>query len=420
MAVVEQNTHYITDMQIPLWVAANPKMNGTDMMVFWIIKSVSFKSGKCFASNMYFADLLQVEKRTIQTSIRKVADAGLIDCNYDGEVRIITIREDAADQYKDIAIRYNEVVKNSSLTHDGNITYPMTETSRTPCRKLHHNIDNTITNNNISSKNKVSYETTGLPKRSPERLAKIPIEEVPKKVRCFFRLWEEHGLHMPANNTKSYRKCIKAIEKLFDGSMFHAAEFNGQRRKYDNLELELAINRFADAATNPHTLPIATYKKLMQKMTLSDFIYNEFAKPNGGDFNPRSMFLYYLQHEPKTVATPVVPIKDDPYPVMTKSLKEVYKQKVLGNANTTFTIREENDFILAAEKVKKFWLDNIHKIGTWAGFTDKAMAEIVVDSVLKSVDNPAKISTGYINSDYTMRKRLPQELNSQGLLRDLQ
>lgn len=421
----EHNTIHDEWAAIPIGLLMHPELSLTEIRVFWQIMRFDGTERHCYATNAKIAEILNVHPMTVSKSIAVLIHNNLLE-PISNEPRVLKRTDKWQLELRRVASVYNEKAYNKDIKSHG--LSPLNQETNPPLANLlippkQNSLPNIREDNKENNKKReeeiFSYENMTNRKRSVKLLPRS-LEDIPAKVRIFLKLWQEHGLYMPSNTTKGYRHCVDAVRKLLDGTVFNNTEYkNGNRRKYDNRDLKLAIERFADAAFNPHKLPVASVKKRMQQTSIGQFIFNEHVRPNGNGVAsiPRSYFLYYLQHEPETTVKPVLPLEDE-YPIQTRELIKAYRKKVLGTAKADFTIMENNDFILAAAKLKDFWKKNTNKIVAWGNINEGVMAECLVDAVISDVKNLQKITTGYINSDRTVYRRLPSYLHEQGVLQD--
>lgn len=83
------------DITIPPKIRYDPNLKDLSKLLYGEIEALSFKTGRCWASNNYFADLYNVDKRTIIRCINELKDNGYITCTnyYKNNSKIIDKRE---------------------------------------------------------------------------------------------------------------------------------------------------------------------------------------------------------------------------------------------------------------------------------------------------------------------------------------
>jgi len=275
---------------------------------------------------------------------------------------------------------------------------------------------NKINKSLSKDKDKVPDGTSCIPSKDiypiklNRRKAFIPKEVIPKNIPTdveeILDYWTEMKLQkIPREGTKAYSKSIQKVKGLLSGKLFG--------KKYSVNTIKEVICSFSFAALDPQFEPASiTYKKKLSKTNISDFILNEFNKNGNGSY-----FKQYLKDPPKTLKefTPT----DDKYPAISKQIKEVYKDKILGKANTKFTADDENKFRMASNKMIDFFKDNEDKLELRLNNADKI--ELLFDSILKTVDeNKVTITPGWLCSDTTINKRLPSYCFKQSIFQSSQ
>lgn len=83
------------DITIPPNIRYDPNLKDLSKLLYGEIESLSYKTGKCWASNNYFAELYNVDKRTIIRCLNELKENGYIDCviYYKENSKIIDKRE---------------------------------------------------------------------------------------------------------------------------------------------------------------------------------------------------------------------------------------------------------------------------------------------------------------------------------------
>jgi hypothetical protein len=64
-------------------VRYNPKLSASEKLFYAEITALTQMNGKCYASNAYFAELYGVDRSTVSSWVRKLAQGGHIDVEYE-------------------------------------------------------------------------------------------------------------------------------------------------------------------------------------------------------------------------------------------------------------------------------------------------------------------------------------------------
>jgi hypothetical protein len=222
--------------------------------------------------------------------------------------------------------------------------------------------------------------------------------------------WGSLGLHQNKNpDTKVYKKTVERIKKVRRGS-FDREGFRD--RKFTDEEIIRAIDNFSLAATDPSRNPAeGDYKDYLKKLSLQDFFHNEWTK-NGN----RSLFLYYLENQPK----PVEPATPDYYPPVTREIEDSYVREVLGNVNSEpFSNHEKNCFRKGGKMLVDFFKSVEDKC--WLSGDQKRYPELLVPYVFHALrkehnDNLSKVTPGWFSQPSLYSRTVLAYLHQQALI----
>ena len=81
----------------------------------------------------------------------------------------------------------------------------------------------------------------------------------------------------------------------------------------------------------------------------------------------------------------MAPIDDDPNPKMTAALKREYTKEILGGITPTFSVEDENKFIYASVRIKKFFDKNGDKLMSYLKLTESRMADLAISAIKANV-----------------------------------
>ena len=214
--------------------------------------------------------------------------------------------------------------------------------------------------------------------------------------------------HMPAWNNQGYAKPTKTftdivsiIEKVLDGKLF-IGEGLTDNKKYSKEEIISGIDKYKLIATNLNYRPVN--KSIFKNLGLGTFFYNRFAS------SIKSQFLHCLENEPEPV-TFMVKKEKEKNPENTRWLKEFYRDKILLGASGEFNQKEENDFIIGANRLH----DRIRELHPRLNMPIGARewCEKVIDSLINrwGID---KVVTGNVRSSHTYTEVLTRYLIGKG------
>ena len=156
---------------IPKEIWLNERLSSTDKMLFAEINSLDGEDG-CFASNEYLAEFMHLKTRSIQDSLKRLKEEGLVyQESFDGRARVLrtVMPVRRAKKCTSDVQELQDVQKNASQT----------------CKKMHvsHNVYNNIYNNNIDDniEKEIYKEKEKEPIIEPEV---VEAEEVKKEKSC--------------------------------------------------------------------------------------------------------------------------------------------------------------------------------------------------------------------------------------------
>lgn len=398
-----KNKKIITHVKIPGEVAFNPDLNSTDMFVYWLIKSLDSDTHHCYARNSFLATKLNVSERTIIYSISKLKKLGYIKfITFDGRRRTISADPKYLEPFKKHVADYNERGVQSQNTSE------MQEGSG-----LDRNLTTYIDNDNIISKddncksiNAFTEENSQifrhgsavhLNSKSDLEGKKKPVS-VPDPYHTILDFYYDiTSVTKPGPTTKTLKKDVDTLRKLRNGKLFDnypvLSEFN---RKYSYGELKEIIKRHSLALNPEYELENKKYYKIH----FHKFLYNPFA-------DTKSYFCKWLKDPPTHKGY----IQKNPYPEMTDVfLKHLSRGKPIKP-------KEMNKLIRAAKLTVQFFKD--HPETLKSRFQSKsAMAEILWEAVKADDTIKGYITAGYLCSDTTFDRRLPDYCERQLLFEE--
>ena len=232
-----------------------------------------------------------------------------------------------------------------------------------------------------------------------------PPLQVTSTVKEVLDFWLEQNLHLPKQNTKSYDNCIRKVKGLLNGRLFS--------QKYSIEEIKTSIMNFSFAALDPDFEPTdLSYKKILSKKNIDEFIYNSYNS-NGNS----SLFKNYLKDPPKAIKSKQVVTTD--YPVVANKLRGFYVEGVLGGIKVELSVRDENCFRIAANKIMEFYKNNHSQFSSYMNINPPLMAQWLWESIkVDCNDDVSKITPGWFVSDTTFNRRYPAYLFRQAILEE--
>jgi hypothetical protein len=269
-------------------------------------------------------------------------------------------------------------------------------------RNSYETTNNININNNINSN--MIYKLKGIPSKKRKY--------VPKTVQPYLDHWFIRDLRVPGEETKQFSKDIEALKRLLTGKFFEdkAIPHKYWSKSFSLTEWKLSVDRFAMIARNPDYLP--TDKGFLSKFTISDFLYNAYSK--GG---PHSFFLEMLDREPKRIKR----LEDD-HPEITERFKFLYneyRKEVHNDYGYRPDTQDNEKFAQATKRTVQLFeglkkdIKNYH-----VEFSrTNSVPDFVWAAVLHDTSGFAgEISPGYLCSNITFEKRIPNYLNYKRIL----
>jgi hypothetical protein len=251
-------------------------------------------------------------------------------------------------------------------------------------RKLFPNGNNGGSPNRSTHKESLTNDKKSKPIRKPPSLR--------KPVAYILKHWKEAGLKLPGEPTSSYARSVKAVDCLLSGTAFDGTEYEKYiGRKFTIREICNCIDSFA-ARKKP---------KWATRIYPDIFIYNQYAR------NGKSNLIYSFEHEMPD---------EDRNPKLTKALKSVYVDEVLGGTETNFSPEDENKFIAASENIGKFFSKNRERLIVFAGFNEYEMAKCAVEAAKREAGTTKIVTPGWLSSNNMISRRLPAYLSDKGML----
>lgn len=266
-------------------------------------------------------------------------------------------------------------------------------------KRKNSNVDSTnVEKNNRSKFHNIAPSCKNDPKPKKEVF-------VPTEVNTILALWEGLGLKTPNNTTKTHEKNIVDLKKLLSGKL--SSKEGILDKKYSKEEVLESIKNFALSATNLDYAPVK--KDYLQNLYLHQFLYNSFS--TNGD---KSLFLKYLENPPSPLTRPVkkIPVRDES---IYKIIKEWYNKSVLGGIDLEFSPQDNNNFIVASNKVLEFFNKHKSKLNMGIQKTPVAFAKIFCEA-MEANSYGGNIEPYWLQLDKAFTITLPKYLNSKGML----
>lgn len=253
---------------------------------------------------------------------------------------------------------------------------------------------------NVEKNKRSEFKNITYPNSKPKPKKK---EYVSSEIESILSLWEGLGLKSPGKTTKSYETCIANLKQLLSGKLLD--------RKYTKEEVLDTIKNFALAATNLDYAPVK--KDYLQGLYLYQFLHNPFSV--NGD---KSLFVKYFNNPPSPLPIPVrkIPLRDE---AIFNTVKGWYKKTVLGGMDLEFSQQDDNNFIVASNRILEFF--NKHKASLNIGIqkTPVELAKIFCEALEHSSKGRLEnIEPFWLQTDKTFTIVLPKFLKSRNMLYD--
>jgi hypothetical protein len=457
---MEEHNFLIKQFCQPAEVYFNNQLSRGAKALFPLIVILDHKVKGCFASNAYLAGISGVVVRSVERFISELIELGYITreliTQKDGSTKRI-IRID--HEYKK---KYANLIHNVHCERIWNVPEEMilddTEGGCQPCHPplatlspppdsfviqkeyISERVNNEKTNDLLRKSSLSSHNGPDGPKeqvrskliRKPVIQSKLlrskssiikntpvtPPEVKPKtELNLSLELIEivnewEDGLKIHAHSTKTFKQAIFSIVKLLNGKMFNSLpQFKDyHNRKFTVQEIITAISNFKLAALSPDYHPIGNLKERFRKTLFPDFFYNPHA------MKYQSLFIEFLNNPPKSVIenTRLIP---DVYPQLSKKLRKLYVENVLGNPDAKLLPQSENAFRRAALKLSNFMEMNKKRILITE--VNGNLANYLWEALENRVKNTSEITPIWFCSDITFNETFPAYLYSQGVLQSM-
>jgi DNA-binding MarR family transcriptional regulator len=407
---IEDNRFHLKYVVMNPELFLNNKLNKIDCLVFCIIE---FYDGEdhCFASNEHIAKILNVTTTTISTSISRLKEEKYINqISFDGRKRILSVNSDYKKIYNQLLKGLNSRVKrplkyNNNKYNNNRITLFSSKEEENKS----DSDESLITSNHIEikrrNKNELKRKILSSIQPTNNSIQEKKSLQITSIIKEVFDFWLEQNLLLPKEETKSYNDCIKNVKGLLSGRLFG--------EKYSIEQIKESILNFSFAAIDNDFEPSnIVYKKILSKKKIGEFIYNSFSKNE-----EKSLFQYYLKNKPKPIKSKEV--IEDKYPIMTKQLKKLYENEVLGKTKVNYTQKDENCFIASAIKLKEFYNNNSSKFNQYMIAHDINLSNWLFEAIKADCyGDVSKISPGWFSSNTTFNRRLPAYLFRQNIIEE--
>jgi len=438
---MEQHRFVIKQFCTPLEVAVNKKLSRGAKDLFPLIVVLDSKDRGCFASNAYLAGILGVMIRSVELYINELIEHGYI-------TRELILQNDKTTK-RILRIDHSYIKKYEYLSHNFHCDYvwktpedrvkeespPTQDLTGYPVRNYRQKeyISESEKNLLLLRNNKNSFHDT-----SPEGDVSIPprsklirrqstlikqqsLIEKTKPPETELNLSDElllivdeweNGLSKHRRTSKSFKQAIFCITKLLNGKMFNPLpQFKDyHNRKFTVQEIITAISNFKLAALSADYRPVGELKDRFRKTVFSSFFYN----PHSAKL--KSLFIEFLNNPPKSVIenTRLIP---DVYPQLSKKLRKLYVENVLGNPDAKLLPQSENAFRRAALKLSNFM--EINKKRILITEVNGNLANYLWEALENRVKNTSEITPIWFCSDITFNETFPAYLYSQGVLQSM-
>jgi hypothetical protein len=230
-------------------------------------------------------------------------------------------------------------------------------------------------------------------------------------------VWNNAGLQPVSSNTKTAVR--RALKELMAGSFFSQyAEYKENPlydRPFTKQEILTAIKNREKCAYDPNFRPLKEAdKRGMRGLPMLIWLYNERQHKAG-----RSGFLRDFAR--KMVAAKLEEeMVDNIWPEQTDALKSLYVEHVLGNIKPKqWSAVDENNFRKAAIRLREFFTINRSRINHISSGGDGIFVrgQLLMESIMADrADNVQGITPGYLCSDTTFSRRLPNYLTDQRMI----
>lgn len=426
----DSRNKFSTWIVIPTEIALNKEISPNEKMLLMFINSLDNGIG-CTASNEFLASLLNIDKRSVSRLINKlIKEKFIYKILTTSNERILTANTkyvNENDNKSDRQIVYPDGqsgVKNLSQgvvpACDININKKLTSTSLS-LKKIEVRTDACISSvpqvfSDNSADKPIEIKRTlrrrilteGQIRRSDilvQRLSKEPVTNTRRKydvvvsdiVNEVLEFWKEEKFSLPNSDTKSFLTTVQRIKGLLSGRLLE--------QKFSVDDIKQTIIKLNMAAFDENYMPTkSSSKQFLQKIKLSDFIYNPYSN-NGNS----SIFLEYFKKEPKLAEVLVT----DAVPKGTERIKRAFEQYFCKGKKIIYNVHQENCFRTAAIKLREFCKVNSELLDlNTSEERVSALMDMMKDESLKG----STITPGWLSSDSTFNYRFPQYLERSGIM----
>ena len=318
----------------------NPKMNKIDIMIFWIVWSITKNPGnKCFAGNNYFADRIGRSEENISRSISKLIKEGYLErAGFDGRVRHLKINQKYKKEHAHFISKYNH--GDIRLTKNGNVE--LTKTTSLDCenRQLYKDRGSKVVYNNssfLSGKKPFSTENGSSSNPSPLRKAlKKPDRSKRKEIRTLAH-WNSKGKPVHKEGTKRYDDIISTLTK--------------QLSKYSEEEITKSIDTYYSLIELSENNGCEFNKKTKGFIVGLDSFFCFSTYNYNPKFDFKSWFQECRQPHDKLIEKYSIKLKNK-HPVYTSRIKKRWEAEYQNGREIKPV--DENNFILCANKIVNF------------------------------------------------------------------
>ena len=203
--------------------------------------------------------------------------------------------------------------------------------------------------------------------------------------------------------TNTFLEIVSRLEQVIDGKFFNYVGLSKYNKKYTKEELISVIDKFKLMASHPSYLPHD--KSHLKQIGLKQFFYNDWVDC----FEP-SYFVKCIEEDPVHI-TNIIPKEKEKNPQTTKWLREIYIDKVLLGISKKFNQREENQFIIGANRLFDIPRQLNSRLNMITG--PREWVEIFIKSLIDhwGID---KVPIGRVCSDHSFSTVLTQYLLKKG------
>lgn len=473
---MEQHNFIIKQFCQPAEVYFNNRLSRGAKTLFSLIVILDHKVKGCFATNAYLAGISGVVARSIERFVSELIEHGYITRELtrqkDGSTkRIIRIDHEYKKKYANLVHNVHcELIWNvpDEMIHDDTeggchpCHPPLTSLSPPPDNSviqkeyISERVKNEEEKESLLRKDFLSlpYGPSGPEEKLKSKLIRKTIEDKPvtqvetkpviksklirrpsfiikntpiiqeetkpviktelrlsPQVELIVNEWED-GLKIHNHTTKTFKQAIFSIQKLLNGKMFKTLpQFKDyENKKFTVEEIIQSITNFKLAALSPDYHPMGNLKTSFQKTTFPNFFYNAFS------LKYQSLFIEFLNNPPKSVIEngKLIP---DVYPQLSKKLRKLYVENVLGNPDALLPPQSENAFRRSAMKLTYFKDQNKRRILITE--VNGNLANYLWEALENKVRNTSDITPHWFCSDKTFQETFPAYLYSQGVLQSL-